>query len=498
VSIKGYPTTQKLSNSAQNTRNDFATLQPQDAGLRQALDVHARFAFRVNDDVTPRIAGANTGNPSSSGGTVVFDTSTPALVGDFVRFEDGNAQFLEISIVDVTANSFILAARLPAAFEPAAGDHFFIMRYATQRVDDTGSQLVTLTPSPIAYEDVTGAVTTAKIVTLDNDTPANSTGLPVRQIQASGLPVDVATEAKQTTGNASLSSIDTKLSSQATAANQATGNTSLSSIDGKFTTLNAKDFATGAKQDTGNTSLASIDTKLSSQATAAKQDAEAILIGAVTETAPATDIASSGLNGRLQRIAQRITSMMALLPSSIGQKAKAASLSVVLASDDDSLALLGAVNEAAPATDTASSGHNGRLQRIAQRITSLIALLPASLGQKVMASSFAVTIASDQSALPVTPGVKAAVTVKQAKITVGTSAVRLTTDAAAPSATRQNLVFMADPASSANFYLGSSGVTTSTGLPIFVGQNIQYKDDCNDYYIISDTAAQSVYVVEAE
>lgn len=37
--------------------------------------------------------------------------------------------------------------------------------------------------------------------------------------------------------------------------------------------------------------------------------------GSVTETAPATDTASSGLNGRLQRIAQRITSLIAALGS---------------------------------------------------------------------------------------------------------------------------------------------------------------------------------------
>lgn len=57
--------------------------------------------------------------------------------------------------------------------------------------------------------------------------------------------------------------------------------------------------------------------------------------GGLTEAAPATDTASSGLNGRLQRIAQRMTSFIALLPSSIGQKAKAASLAVTLASDED-------------------------------------------------------------------------------------------------------------------------------------------------------------------
>lgn len=41
-------------------------------------------------------------------------------------------------------------------------------------------------------------------------------------------------------------------------------------------------------------------------------------IGALTETAPATDTASSGLNGRLQRIAQRLTSIIALLPTALG------------------------------------------------------------------------------------------------------------------------------------------------------------------------------------
>jgi hypothetical protein len=41
-------------------------------------------------------------------------------------------------------------------------------------------------------------------------------------------------------------------------------------------------------------------------------------IGSVTETAPASDTASSGLNGRLQRIAQRLTSLIALLPTALG------------------------------------------------------------------------------------------------------------------------------------------------------------------------------------
>ena len=57
-------------------------------------------------------------------------------------------------------------------------------------------------------------------------------------------------------------------------------------------------------------------------------------LGIVTETAPGTDTASSGLNGRLQRIAQRLTSLIALLPAALGQTTKAGSLSVTIASDD--------------------------------------------------------------------------------------------------------------------------------------------------------------------
>jgi hypothetical protein len=64
-------------------------------------------------------------------------------------------------------------------------------------------------------------------------------------------------------------------------------------------------------------SLSSIDTKTSALALETTQTAQSILYGAVTETAPASDTASSGLNGRLQRIAQRLTSLIALIPSGL-------------------------------------------------------------------------------------------------------------------------------------------------------------------------------------
>lgn len=104
-------------------------------------------------------------------------------------------------------------------------------------------------------------------------------------------------------------------------------------------------------------------------------------VGSLVETAPASDTASSGLNGRLQRIAQRLTTILAsTLGFSIGSgTVDATTLRVVTASDGALNTNIGGVTEAAPATDTASSGLNGRLQRIAQRLTSLIALLPSAL-----------------------------------------------------------------------------------------------------------------------
>ena len=61
---------------------------------------------------------------------------------------------------------------------------------------------------------------------------------------------------------------------------------------------------------------------------------------------------------------------------------------------------IGATNEIVAPTDTSTSGLNGLFKRLLQRITTLIAFF--KLGQGTMAQSLAVTIASDQSPLPIT------------------------------------------------------------------------------------------------
>lgn len=55
------------------------------------------------------------------------------------------------------------------------------------------------------------------------------------------------------------------------------------------------------------------------------------VIGAVGETAPASDTASSGLNGRLQRIAQRITSLFAFFGTTADAKSTATDTTAITA-----------------------------------------------------------------------------------------------------------------------------------------------------------------------
>lgn len=169
ASIKAYPTSQRLIDGMPEGIPGYPTAQPSEQNLRMNLDVISRGAFRVGGN-TVRVAGALTGNPSS-GPSQVVDTSTPALVGDFVRFIDGDAAFMDIPIVAVQVNAFQLGCRLIEP--PAPGDSFYIMRYATPRTDDTGSLLVSLTLPDYQPVDFTSLqitalapVTTAAYLTL--------------------------------------------------------------------------------------------------------------------------------------------------------------------------------------------------------------------------------------------------------------------------------------------------------------------------------------------
>lgn len=140
-------------------------------------------------------------------------------------------------------------------------------------------------------------------VTVSNEVEIkNYSGNPV-PISASSLPLptEASTSALQTAGNTSLSNIDTKTPSL-----------------GQTTMVNSSPVVIASNQSaipiSGTIEVTGVATE-STLATRLSESDFDTKIGSLTETAPTTDIASSGLNGRLQRIAQRITSLITALGS---------------------------------------------------------------------------------------------------------------------------------------------------------------------------------------
>jgi len=135
-----------------------------------------------------------------------------------------------------------------------------------------------------------------------------------------------------------------------------------------------------------------------------------------------------------------------------------------------------------------------------QTVPVSVSNLPPALGQTTASASLSVTLASDY-ALPAAP-VPTALTVKNATVTVGLTAIRATTDGSAPSATRRKLIIFNDPdTTTGKIYIGSSTVTalgSTKGIQIFPGVPTPFENDANDYYIISDTASNPVAILEVE
>jgi hypothetical protein len=90
-------------------------------------------------------------------------------------------------------------------------------------------------------------------------------------------------------------------------------------------------------------------------------------------------------------------------------------------------------------------------------------------------------------------------TIHQAGISVGTTAVRLTVSGSAPASSRVTLVANVDSAVTAKFYIGSASVTNSgstIGIELVAGETFIANSDAGDYYIVSNTAGQTVMVME--
>lgn len=202
----------------------------------------------------------------------------------------------------------------------------------------------------------------------------------------------------------------------------------------------------------------------------------------------------------------------------LGQALEAASLPVTIASDQSAIPI--SVSSLPLPTGGATSANqttgNTSLSSIDTKTPALVSgRIPVDGSGVTQPVSGTVAVSNFPATQPVSGTVAAtqsgtwtvndkqatptAGTITQASITVGTSAVRLTVSGSAPSSARQKLVAIPDPASTATFYIGSSSVTNSgatRGIPLQPGQPFEMDFDAADYYIISSTAAQTVFVME--
>jgi hypothetical protein len=128
-------------------------------------------------------------------------------------------------------------------------------------------------------------------------------------------------------------------------------------------------------------------------------------------------------------------------------------------------------------------------------LSSIDGKLPATIGAKASAASLAVVIASDQVAVSVSPSTVLG-TITSVQKSVGITAVRATVSGSSPSSVRKRLLIKPSKNNTGAIYLGSSSVTISSGLEIIGPDRLEFLLDSADYFLISDTAGQVVEIIE--
>lgn len=320
------------------------------------------------------------------------------------------------------------------------------------QTDAAGHLLVTQTPGVLFETDISeyGGVATSLgqkvsassipvVLASDEVVPISATALP--------LPAGAATSANQTSEITQLTAINTNTTGVSTAANQTTEITHLTSIDTKTPALG--------------------------QALAAASVPVVLTAAQLATLTPLTTVSvTQGTTPWADNISQFGGSAV-----SLGSKVSASSIPVVIASDQGALPLpTGAATSANQATE----------------ISSLATIATNTTGAATSANQTNGT----QKSQAFTP---TALTIHQAAVTVGTTAVRLTVAGTAPSSTRVVLVATPDAASTATFYIGSSTVTNSgatRGVEIVAGQTFIANSDAGDYWIVSSVASQTVTIME--
>lgn len=139
----------------------------------------------------------------------------------------------------------------------------------------------------------------------------------------------------------------------------------LTTIRDNADTIEALITSSNTKLDTVHADLVAVE---------GKQDAQTALLTTIRDNADTVEALITSSNTKLDTVHADLVAVEGK------QDAHTALLTTIRDNADTLETLTGVVTETAPATDTASSGLNGRLQRIAQRLTSLIGFFVADFG----------------------------------------------------------------------------------------------------------------------
>lgn len=528
--IKGRPSSKRLESPTNDLRetDNFVTVLPIGSN-RHALDVLPMGVYELLNSVAVEAGSTD---------EIINYTAHGAKRGDLVRFETtaNNIEEFEVAIKEViNPNSFRLAAILSASL--TTGDVITVLRPIAQKLSADGTTLASIGSSPVEF--ILDGVSTP--VEKDTAVPSNTIGLPVQIVSATGSEVNItAGDINIQTSHLGASFDSMRIgdgtnlmavnASNEAATNDADANAALlliasdmntlaSAVDTAGTTHSAEGIMVLGSDGTNSVRIKTdaagelqVDVLSSAlptgASTLAEQQAQTVLL---------TDIETNTTGLATQAT---VAAIAAQLPSTLGEKAEAASLSVTLSTEND--ALLASIDTSLNNLEAAVSGTEFQVDIVSAgpiateatlaalaaedfaTETTLVAAsakLPASLGSKASANSFSVVLSTDHPELPAM-AVPVAKTLKQAAVAFGTTAVRLTHDGSAPDADRRSLKFIIEPpAGDVNYYAGSSSVASSganRGIRLYPGTLYDWSNDPNDWYIIADVVTQTVFITEAE
>ena len=277
-----------------------------------------------------------------------------------------------IFLAYVTSSSGIVAPVVRCTVTAPAGESLVVERVRRSKFapgqavsfQPPGGSTATITQPQ--YLDVTGGVSSPTFAEYDSVDPTNNHGLPVVQLAGDGAaPVAVGAGNADSVTQRVVVATD-QVSTLAQEATLTAGNALLTTIDADTGNIDTKLGSTNSLLTTIDADTSSIDTKLSTSNA---------LLGTIDADTGSIDTHAAAIETSTGSIDSKITTSNTLLTTI----------------DADT----GSID--ARLTDT-----NLKLDAIEVDTTSIDAKLPATLGQKAMAGSLAVALASDQTPLKTT------------------------------------------------------------------------------------------------